>query len=101
LPGRETLGRFRAAHATGPPLQLQGSLPRSLRDGLRPPLTPESLRSLTGEGHGQARGLPAGRAALGTFNPSETNPPREAKVFYKSHQAVADWLWQRVEVTRD
>jgi len=56
LPGRETLGRFRAAHATGPPLQLQGSLPRSLRDGLRPPLTPEPLRSLTGEGHGQARG---------------------------------------------
>jgi len=32
----------RAAQATGPPLRPQGSLPRSPRDGLRPPLTPET-----------------------------------------------------------
>ena len=40
-----------AAQVTAPPLQRPGSL----RDGLRPPLTPEPLRHLTDQHHGQAR----------------------------------------------
>jgi hypothetical protein len=46
-----------AAQATGPPLRPQGSLPRSLRDGLRPPLTPEPLRAPGRKRRGQASGL--------------------------------------------
>jgi len=53
-----------AAQVTGPPLRHQGSLRDRLRDGLRPPLTPEPLRPLTDQRQGQARGLPPGRAAL-------------------------------------
>src|SRR5450631_2152594 len=49
-------GAVHAAQVTGSPLRPQGSLPRSLRDGLRPPLTPETSATLTVPGIGQARG---------------------------------------------
>jgi len=42
-----------APQVAPPPLHAQGSI----RDGLRPPLTPEPLRRLTDQHHGQARGL--------------------------------------------
>jgi hypothetical protein len=54
-------GGFRAAHATGPPLQRQGSLRDRCATASGPPLTPEPLRPLPGSKQGQARG-PARRA---------------------------------------
>src|SRR5664279_1252372 len=55
---------FGAAHATGPPLRSQGSLTRSLRGGLRPPLTSEPSAN---PGAGDA-GRP-GPARLGRATP--------------------------------
>jgi hypothetical protein len=45
---------------------------------------------------GRPGGLPAGRAALGRLIHA-----RAKTLDLQSHQAVADWLRQRVEVTRD
>src|SRR3954452_23772693 len=70
----------RARYGAAPPASKVA--PRSLRDGLRPPLTPEPLRPLPGGKRGQARGSPAGRAALDTListtkptQVEETKPP--------------------------
>jgi hypothetical protein len=49
-----------------PHLRPQGSLTRSLRDGLRPPLTSEPRRPPTGAQRGQAQRLPDPRAAQTT-----------------------------------
>ena len=74
----------RAAYGAAPPASRVAA--RSLRDGLRPPLTPEPLRPLPGQGHGQARGPArwgARRSAAQDFPtnppggaPGETKPPR-------------------------
>ena len=56
-PNNRYVGWGCAAHRAGPPLRPQGPLTRSLRDGLRPPLTPEPLRPLGHASHrGQAHG---------------------------------------------
>ena len=52
----------RAAEVTAPPLHAQGSLMRSLRDGLRPPLTRSPLRHLADHYQGQAGHGPAPEA---------------------------------------
>lgn len=52
-----------AAHDPGPSLRPQGPLPRSLRDGLRPPLTPETSTAPTGSDRGQAQACPPHHAA--------------------------------------
>ncbi len=64
----------RAAQLTGPPLRPQGSLPRSLRDGLRPPLTPETSAAPGSQPRGQARALPGRCAARTPRAPRPTIP---------------------------
>jgi len=62
----------RAAQATGPPLRPQGSLPRSLRDGLQPPLTPETSAAPGRQQRGQGQGLP--RQARGATSTITKDP---------------------------
>ena len=69
---RSGLGPRRARYGAAPPASRVAA--RSLRDGLRPPLTPEPLRPLTGENTGRPGACPPGRAALGTHDRPETKP---------------------------
>jgi hypothetical protein len=65
-------GERRAGYGAAPPASRVAA--RSLRDGLRPPLAPEPLRPLPGQGHGQARG-PARPDARRSAHTLASNPP--------------------------
>ncbi len=58
----------RAGYGAAPPASRVA--PRSLRDGLRPPLTPEPLRPLTGSSTGRPGACPPRRAALAPQDPT-------------------------------
>lgn len=60
--GGDVRGGGGTASVPGPPLRSQGGF-ASLRDGLRPPLTPEPLRPQCAGVQGQAGGLPSPAAA--------------------------------------
>src|SRR5271166_1946842 len=67
---------WRAAQVTGPPLQRQGCF-ASLRDGLRPALTPEPLLPLSGNDEGRPGACPrhTRSAPIATQELSRDNVP--------------------------
>jgi len=83
-PGRYAVGHRspvtrRAGYGAAPPPSRVAA--RSLRDGLRPPLTPEPLRPLADQRQGRPGGLPPGRVALARIGSAPRHPAATSHPF--------------------